>query len=641
MTFRQLIIKNIKGNFQRYSSYFLSSAFTVFIFYLFAAFLFHPEVKNQNIHPIITILLICCELVILFFTIFFVLYSNAAFMKSRKKEFGLLKMIGLHNRQIGKLVFLEFTFISILTIIIGILFGILFSKLFFMSINAILQPVIPLAFTVPSTALWSTSVIFLLLFEIITLFGLKEIRKSDIIDLLQEAKKPKSLPSFSLFLAILGVILLGIGYAISTVPHLLVLFFSMIPILILVIIGTYLLFMQMTTAVLHRLRRMPRIYFKHTNMTIISLLMFKIKDHARMLSVITILSAVVTSSMGMVLWFHHFSNANMRGPQDMEIIQIGLNNPPIYAKDEIAAAAEKYEVGLKNYHNATFLPSTVRINDREAAMWIISESGYNERIKFFKEEEPLKVSQGKGIFISPFDPLENNGYFHAPTYKEKSIDIALKNELKTIEVERAIFNVTMVRGNWDPPYLIVVSDQQFREWEVLIPREQHIVMHDYYFDDIRNGKEFMKDLRKKAGKNSELLLDGISTYLDVSKGNTFLMFIGVFIACLFFLASGSLIYFKLFTEIQDDRKIYMILSKLGMTVGEMKYAITIQMAILFFLPVAVGSIHTLFAYNSARVNLGAHSIWYEGLTAIGIYVLFQAIYFIIARKIYLKKIISQ
>ncbi|MDQ0174637.1 ABC transporter permease [Bacillus chungangensis] len=637
MTFRQLVIKNIKGNFQRYSSYLLSSAFTVFIFYLFAAFLFHPEVRNQNIHPIITILLIGCELVILFFTIFFVLYSNAAFMKSRKKEFGLLKMIGLHNRQIGKLVFFEFTFISILAIIIGILFGILFSKLFFMSINAILQPVIPLAFTVPSTALWITSGIFLFLFEIITLFGLKEIRKSEIIDLLQEAKKPKSLPSFSLFLVILGIILLGIGYALSAVPHLLVLFFSMIPILILVIIGTYLLFMQMTTAVLHQLRRMPRIYLKHTNMTTISLLMFKLKDHARMLSVIAILSAVVTSSMGMLLWFHHFSNTNMRGPQDMEIIQKGLNNPSIYEKDEIAAIAEKYEMVMKDYHSATFLPSTVKINNREAAMWIISESGYNERIKFFKEVEPLKVSQGKGIFISPFD----NGYFNAPIYKEKSIDIPLENDMITIEVEKAIFNVTMVLGNWGAPFLFVVSDQQFQEWEALMPIEQHIVMHDYYFDDIRNGKEFMKDLRKNAGKNSDLLLDGISTYLDVSKGNTLLMFIGVFIACLFFLASGSLIYFKMFTEIQDDRKIYMILSKLGMTVGEMKYAITIQMAILFFLPVAVGSIHTLFAYNSARINLGAHTIWYEGLTAIGIYILFQAIYFMIARKIYLKKMISQ
>ncbi|OAJ75480.1 hypothetical protein AYJ08_04320 [Brevibacillus sp. SKDU10] len=45
------------------------------------------------------------------------------------------------------------------------------------------------------------------------------------------------------------------------------------------------------------------------------------------------------------------------------------------------------------------------------------------------------------------------------------------------------------------------------------------------------------------------------------------MFIGIFVNLLFFLASSSIIYFKLFTELQEDQTQFKALSRIGLTPG--------------------------------------------------------------------------
>lgn len=640
MTFRQLILSNIRGNFQKYSSYFLSSTFTVLIFYLFSAFIYHPSVKGENVHEIITRLLIACEIVIVFFTIFFVKYSNSAFMKSRKKEFGLLKLIGLENKQISKLVFLEFTIISIGAIGVGILFGILFSKLFFMAITAIVQPEIPLGFVVPQKAIMTTIIVFFVLFEFITLFELKEINKSEIIDLVKAAKKPKEPPTYSLKLVILGVLLLGAGYALAAVSNLMILFFSMIPILVLVIIGTSLLFGQLSTAVLQKLQSSSQLYWKKTNMTTISMLIFKVKDNARILSNAAILSAVVTSSMGMLIWFSHFSDTAFRGPQDMIILQKGVDESPLYKREEVEAAAKKHGVEIKHYDKTVILPTTVTIRNEISTMWIMSESEFNKRAKQMKHIEPLKIEDGKAVFISPFDPSEDER-FAPPKYEDDQIDIQIAEETETIAIQASIAEVTFTRGQkGGNAYLLVTDDKVFSKWADLFPRSEHLVMNDYYFEQLEHAGDLLAELEAKKDEAATItIFDGFSSYLDIKMGNNLLLFIGLFISMLFFLASGSLIFFKLMTEMDEDKQGFAIMRKLGMTEGEVRRSVSMQMAILFFLPVVVGTVHTLFAFNSARVALMATTIWNTGIIAIGLYLLFQFVYFFLTRAIYLRKIL--
>ncbi|MED4080378.1 FtsX-like permease family protein [Halalkalibacterium halodurans] len=640
MTFRQLLLKNSLGNFHKYSSYFLSCTFTVFIFYLFSAFIFHPNVKlGENIHGIVTVLLMGCLVVIVFFTVIFVWYSNSTFMKSRKKEFGLLKLIGLENKQIARLIFFEFSMISILAIVIGILFGMLMTKLFFMGINVILKPIIPLTFAVPIDALVLTVGVFLLLFELITLLGLREIQKSETIHLIKAAKKPKEPPVYSRFLVAIALMLLMAGYALAAISNLVLLFFAIIPILVFVIIGTYLLFMQVTTAVLSKLQQRSTLYWKKTNMTTISNLIYKLKDNARILSIVSILSAVVTSSMGLLLWFSDSSSTTIRGPQDLLIVQQGLEDEPVYTENEIRSYAQTYEMDVHAVDETVILPSTVLLDQREHTMWIMSVSDYNQRAERMESVQPLTVAEDDAVFIAPFVQGEGDVY-RPPTYEDDEMLIPLAKGEKLVKVIDSLYEVAIIRGKpLGEKYLLVVSDDHFQEWKKDYPQEKALVLHEYYFGDLTHGKEFYAALQQEKPEATDVMYEGFMTYLDVHTANQLLLFIGLFIALLFFLANGSLIYFKLFTELEDDRQMFLILRKVGMSDQEIRRVLTIQLAILFFLPVLVGTIHTLFAFNSARAALFASTVWQTGSFAIVLYFLFQLIYFLLARTVYTKKVL--
>ncbi|MBO0992346.1 FtsX-like permease family protein [Bacillus sp. SD088] len=643
MTFRQLLYKNLRRNLQSYASFILSNIFTVFIFYLFLAFVLHPNLANQGIHPIIYVLFISCNVAIIFFTIFFTVYSYTAMMKSRKKEFGLLKMVGLTNKKIARLAFVEFTAISFLSIIIGILTGILLSRLFFMFVNVILQQGEPLLFSVPPLAIIITLCLFLFLFEGVTLIGLREIHKSEIIHLINAEKLPKEPPIYSPKLTFLSVVLLLVGYLIAAFSNLFILFFSMIPILLLVITGTYLLFMQGTTAILQRLRNSP-LFWKNINMTTISALIFKMKDNARILSVAAILSAIAMSSMGLLFWFTQYSDVGIRGPQDLMVIQKGVEteDSSLFSEEKIKAFAEKHQVNIKAYEQTVVLPTSILINQQEKTAWIISDQDYNRRIKpIQRSAQAVDVEAGKTVFISPFEPFEGKEW-GATKFTGNQVEMKFANlDPLQLELQANLFAVTIIRGGgYQPPYLLVVDQSLFTDLQASMDRNEQLVLHDYYFANLAHAPDLLKYIQSnRTANDSVMLLDGFSDYLEINKWSTLLLLIGLFIACLFFLTTSSLIYFKLYTEMEEERKSYIALKKLGFTQVEMRKMASIQIAILFFLPVLVGSLHTVFVYVSASLTLGAEGIWKEGFIAIAVYYLFQAIYYAITRQIYLKRVI--
>src|SRR5690606_17432115 len=76
------------------------------------------------------------------------------------------------------------------------------------------------------------------------------------------------------------------------------------------------------------------------------------------------------------------------------------------------------------------------------------------------------------------------------------------------------------------------------------------------------------------------------------------MFAGLFVSLLFFIGAGSLIYFKLFTELESDRRLFERLRRLGITPGETSRTVTAQIAAVFLLPFALGGLHALVALDA-------------------------------------------
>src|SRR5699024_6216828 len=161
----------------------LSSMFTVMVFFVFAMFAFHPIFMSGSIRWEALYGMGIAGGIIYIFSFFFVLYSMSSFLKSRKREFGLLMMQGMSTRQIRLMVFI--------VTISGILIVLVFSKAILLLAENVLVIDEQLDFYFPLLAIGVTFVSFLVLFFFISVFVSFILRTNKLIDLIKDDKRSK------------------------------------------------------------------------------------------------------------------------------------------------------------------------------------------------------------------------------------------------------------------------------------------------------------------------------------------------------------------------------------------------------------------------------------------------------------------
>ncbi|MFB6732247.1 FtsX-like permease family protein, partial [Bacillus mobilis] len=125
MTFRQFAFNNVIRSKRTYLAHFLSSTFAIMIFFTYALLALHPNLQGDlaasvTINTFAKSGLQISQGLIFFFSFFFILYSVSAFLKTRKKDFGILMLHGMSRSQLNKLVFIENIIIGIASILTGI-----------------------------------------------------------------------------------------------------------------------------------------------------------------------------------------------------------------------------------------------------------------------------------------------------------------------------------------------------------------------------------------------------------------------------------------------------------------------------------------------------------------------------------------
>lgn len=249
MNFRQFAINNVVRNKRIYLAHFLSSTFSVMIFFTYALLLFHPDLKAglKGSSGTVTLLanqgFVIAEIIIFIFSFLFLLYSVGSFLKTRKKEFGIFLIIGMTRKQMNRLLFMENMCIGLASIITGIGLGIIFGKLILLICGSMLAVENSLRFYFPLKSIALTAGAFLLLFVVIAMSSSLLIRKGTLIDLVKSEEKPKPEPKASRLLALLSVLLIGGGYAgVFTFVWISFSFPLLLASVVVVIAGTYFLF---------------------------------------------------------------------------------------------------------------------------------------------------------------------------------------------------------------------------------------------------------------------------------------------------------------------------------------------------------------------------------------------------------------
>lgn len=641
MSFLQFASNNVKRNARTYLGYLLSSAFAVMIFFIYAMFIFHPDLSSNEMGRMTTLGMRAAEYVIFVVSFLFVFYSISAFLKARKKEFGILSILGAEDRQINGLIFLENMLVGSASILLGIGSGMIFAKLFLI-LGAKVVEMNELPFYLPWKAIGLTVGCFFALFLVISLFSVVLVRKNKVLELLQGASKPKTEPKASVLLSLLSVgSLYGVYYYLnqSLTQN------KMILILVLGIIGTYLLFTQLSVLVIRLLKKNRTFFWRGTNLLWVSEMAYKMKDNARMFFLITIVTTMACSAVGMVL---SFMDQNKAMYQDQPFAMSFSPNTGSDPTADIAHIDETLAKAGIAFQKVSTRSLSAKLPDQEIQQYVqvMDVSNYNKVAKVLQLDTLESVSPQQAVVLST-----KNQPVPSSLREGKSISLTSGGASTSLDI-----NKQMEQKQLPLSPLFVVSDEMYQQMlaKVTTPHSPESEDISYFVPEWSKGSVPSSDSQEfivgnELGQWNEKQLDqeGMASgylqvraymYMHVKQATRVMSFIGVFIAAIFSLSTASFLYFKLYNDLNQDQTSYRSLSKIGLSTKEMQRSSSIQIAALFFIPLVVAALQTLVGLGAILKQTSMSSTLSPSLMAIGAFFVVQLIYFLLVRSRYLAQL---
>ena len=488
-----------------------------------------------------------------------------------------------------------------------------------------------LPFYTPVKAVLLTVITFLFLFFIVSLFTFKMVKITELVELIQAEEKPKPEPKFSILLSLLSLISIGYGYF-SVFRFISSSSFTTLGMgVLLVIIGTYFLYTQCSVYILHLAKKSESFFLKRTNILTFSELIYRMKDNATMFFIVSIVSAVAFTAIGTTAAIGNRDLVRMTNPYtflygSLENDKV-LNKNLSIIKKHLSDANIPYRMASSSYiytENSVNVMKLSEYNDLAKAL------GYQQET-IEKEDEILLIP---GV-VSQKQEFKNGEY-------KKNIEVIQGDWTKTFHVKKAVENLVLPHDS--RTIYIAVQDQVYDGMPLTSdPVNEEISYRTYGFvvDDWIKTKEisnqlksiFDKDLRDRDFYFEALTLN----LLEAKQKNGLLLMVSILVGIVFFTFAASFIYFRLYTDLDRDQQQYKMISKMGLSKGELKKVVTRQLLLMFFLPIVVAVIHTVVAYMALQ-QLVDFSIINSSIAILISFICIQVLYFFITRWRYLQKL---
>ncbi|TCP64276.1 FtsX-like permease family protein [Baia soyae] len=644
MSFRQFALNNIRRNSFTYIAYFLSSSFAVMTFFTYLVFIYHPDILKAPVGLSAFMGMTAASYITFFFSFLFVLYSISAFLKARLKEFGILTILGAQRKQLNYLIFLENMLIGTASMMTGMFCGLLFSKLFLLFGENILD--LKLDMYLPTQAIWITVVSFMALFLILSFMTTIFIRQRKALEMVQGSSKPKKESKASIWLALLSAFSLSFAVYLITLDDP-----ENVPLALLFdIIGLYFFFTQLSVFVIRLLKKNRLYSWRGLNLLWITELAYKMKDNARMFFMITMVTTMACTTAGSVLAVQKYvENTYTESPFAYTVNQREKLDP----KKKIISVAQKIEHTLqqKGISYQKFSSNTIDLDFKNVGyIRFIRQSEYKEMAKSLSL--PLVSLQDREALLlkSPLSLQEDltDKLTHL-SFEDQQLTSSLGNLKIKDQYTKTLFpsEYTAVVNDQTHDQMVKISSSDSdiidRAYHYLIPSWDNHAIPDTNSIELQTGLELQnwkyslstKEIAKLDGYFSSRAQD----YYMRKQLTSVAIFIGLFIIAIFSIFIASFLYFKLFIDLQHDQRYYHELSKMGLSLKEMKKAATKQIAILFYIPLFFAGIQTLvgLSYVNPLFSVSTDTV-ISGLWALSIFTVIQTVYFLIVRARYLAQL---
>lgn len=604
----KLAAGNMKKNARTYVPYMLTCIITVAMYYIVKSLSQNPGVKEMIGGGYLSELMFIGSHVVALFAVIFLFYTNSFLVKRRKKEFGVFNILGMEKRHLAWVLGWETAYLALGSLVLGLLLGIIMDKAMYLLVGKIIGGGVSLGFFVSARVIGQTVQIFAVIFLLICINAIRQVHVADPIALLQAGNAGEKEPSTRWLLALAGLVSVGGGYYIAVTVSdplaSLLLFFVAV---VLVIIGTYLLFTAGSIALLKILRKNRKYYYRTRHFVSVSGMIYRMKQNAVGLANICVLSTMVlvmvsttTSLMiGMEdvvrerypadIMVYFKGDAPQGTPADIEAIRALQRERGLAVKNEMAylylglSASNEYK-----YEESHEIGVTSALDSMDE-LFLITLDDYNAVMKERKtlEEGEVMVYSNRTSYDLPVFKLLGREYRVA-----EKLDSFVGNGQYSANISNTIYIVVP-----DREALLEIYDAQ-REF---LGENARGIRQVYGFDmdaDEEEQNAFYNDLLDCMAQNgisavTEARAEARSSFISLYGG---LFFIGVFLGVLFVMATVLIIYYKQISEGYDDRERFSIMQKVGMSRDEVKSAIHSQVVTVFFLPLIVAGIHVTAAF---------------------------------------------
>ncbi|WP_322198973.1 ABC transporter permease [Acutalibacter intestini] len=621
----RLAWQNVRKNYRVTVPYMLSGAGIIMMYYMIYAIKMGCDAAEMLGARTVAATMGFGVIVIGIFAAIFIFYTNSFLMKRRKRELGLYNILGMEKRHIGMVILTETMITFLISLAFGLGLGIAFSKLFFLILDHLMAAASPIPFLIPAGAIVSTVLLFGVIYLVTAMYNILQVRLSKPIELLHSSSVGEKEPKARWFLALIGVALLGAGYYLALTIEdpvmALLLFFVAV---VLVILGTYLLFIVGITALLKLLKKNKGFYYQTKHFTTLSGMLYRMKQNAAGLASICILFTclLVTVSTTFSLYTGVEDMVAARNPNDVNFELYDTNDQALEGLKELTEELCARQ-GLSITHSMdrkfwSFAGSRVgnvlydgdgTMSNQYYMLEVYTLSDYN---RYNNTHETL--APGEALLYDPAGNIEAGTIEHGEltvfdeTFQVRKVDFAqgvaspksttwlgysdYALVLDDTQFSDGIFNASGSQKRCDMVYRIDLSDNSPQAVQRF---------SDLYWDE---AEQNWLAISQNGGSYERLVFSTKASDLtDAMELYGGLFFLGLFMGAVFLMGTVLIIYYKQVSEGYEDARRFDIMQKVGMSHQEVKRSIHSQVLMVFFLPLFMAILHLGVAFHMLQLIL--------------------------------------
>ena len=620
MNLFKLSFMNLKQNIKNYGMYIFSMIFSILVFYNFRTLTYSEQFNELQDIKVVSVISAMCAMVLFLFFIYFISYSSKFFIEQRKKEFGIYTFMGVENKKIALLFAGEGLLIGIIALIGGILGGILTNKLFLMALVKISNINKVMKFEISYSAIIDTSCIFIAILIIVFIKEYIILLKTDISKLInathiyqRDDSKNKTLQG------LLGIIIILLAYALIIYYKKFNIMFpvAIMATVIMVILGTVLLFKGFFTFIVGKLIDNKNFLYKNTNILSYNNIIFRIRDNNKVLAQITILITCCLTALTVSLATRTIFTDSKKDDYPYSIMYEGNLNDKVVEK-ALIQSKEKIDFKL----DTKIIPLKTKlayINEADLISYsqvkkILNYRNLDNENKFLETD----LKNNEAILLIPKSMINAFNF---------NVNINLGNEkIKIIDS----YSMNLFGRMRNDQGTIIVNDNTYNTLKKQL-KEKEINISSITLKNFDNSKEISRYIKE----NSKLQVYSVDNFDDSSYSFiNAIYFIGMFLALVFIVSVGSIMYFKCISDASKDKERFDTLRKIGTSEEYINKSIYKQIGIFFLFPAIVSIIHSAVA--SYAVTDLFNQDWKMTMLIITIlFIVIYTIYYLITARKYI------